>query len=564
MAKRALALDIGASRIALAEYEIGPRGATLVNFGMAALAAPMDSGDAATILSPAILGIVRERGIRPGPVSVSLSGQMVFTRIAAIPFAGGVEKFEQMVRYELEQNSPCPIEEMICDRQVLGDLPSGDKSVMIVGAKTEQVEAVTDALKAAGFRPEIVDVAPIATTNALKACRPEEDGCVVILDIGARTTSLVISEGERFYNRSIPTAGNTITKEIASSLGCDQATAEREKIARGYVSMGGVVEDEDETTDRISKVCRAVLTRLNAEITRSINFYRSQQGGSAPVRLYLTGGTAMLPQIDQFFAESLGIEVAYLNPFETIGVGPKVNAEELEGATLQLAATAGVAFHSAGRAMFAVNLIPASVLSERADVAKIPFVAIGAFGFVGAMVAAYLTVGHQTKVAAAALEVVERESATLQSYDGKVRAAQAAEADEKGKADALAALFARRSAAVTAVNAVKDALGSDMWIEKWEPLAAAGVDPAGARVTVRGWSDRMEALVRRVNESGTKLSTAPEIVADRLKRTAAVEPSSVVLSDIVKVDRNAQVDQFTVTVRFGKKGVEEPKKGARR
>ena len=64
-----------------------------------------------------------------------------------------------------------------------------------------------------------------------------------------------------------------------------------------------------------------MLTRLNAEISRSINFYRSQQGGSAPQRIYLTGGTALLPQIDAFFTESLGVEVQFLNPTEAVQVG---------------------------------------------------------------------------------------------------------------------------------------------------------------------------------------------------------------------------------------------------
>ena len=58
---------------------------------------------------------------------------MVFPRFAAIPAAGGPEKFEQMIRYEIEQNVPFPMDEMVCDRQVLGDTDSGDKSVMIVG-----------------------------------------------------------------------------------------------------------------------------------------------------------------------------------------------------------------------------------------------------------------------------------------------------------------------------------------------------------------------------------------------------------------------------------------------
>ena len=94
MSKRYLTLDIGASSVKLAEYEGGKGGLTLVNYGIAALAAPLDSGNADAILSPAILEIVREKGIKPGPVSVSISGQMVFPRFASIAAAGGADKFD--------------------------------------------------------------------------------------------------------------------------------------------------------------------------------------------------------------------------------------------------------------------------------------------------------------------------------------------------------------------------------------------------------------------------------------------------------------------------------------
>ena len=104
MAKKFLTLNIGAATVELAEYEADSKGAlTLLNYGTAHLAAPLDAGNAGTILSPALLEIVREKGIRPGPVAVSISGQMAFQRFAAIPMAGGTEKFEQMVRYDLEE-----------------------------------------------------------------------------------------------------------------------------------------------------------------------------------------------------------------------------------------------------------------------------------------------------------------------------------------------------------------------------------------------------------------------------------------------------------------------------
>ena len=379
MAKKILTLDIGAANIALAEYELGAKGAlTLVNYGTAALAAPIDTGDASTILSPALLELVREKGFKPGDVAVSVAGQMVFPRISAIPLLGDEEKFEQSIRYEIEQNVPFPIDEMVCDRQVLGDTPNGDKSVMIVAAKVGQIEAVTDAVAASGFRPVLVDVAPIATLSALKASVADDESSVIVLDIGAKMTSLMIVDGEKVYNRSIPIAGNNITRDIAQAFGVSIEEAEQLKLEKGYVALGGVVEDEDAAADRISKICRAVMSRLLAEISRSVNFFRSQQGGGAPARLYLTGGTALLPQTDRFFAESLQIEVEYFNPFEFVGVGPAVDADALATDGALISPTIGLALHASGQSAYTINLLPPSLIEARAEKAKIPVLATAA------------------------------------------------------------------------------------------------------------------------------------------------------------------------------------------
>ena len=537
MAKRYLTLDIGASAVKLAEYEGGKGGLTLVNYGIAALAAPLDAGNAGALLSPALLEIVREKGIKPGPVAVAISGQMVFPRFASIAAAGGADRFDQMVRFEIEQNIPFPIDEMICDRQVLGDNENGEKNVMIVAAKIDQVEDIVAAVRGAGFTPELVDVAPIALTNVLRYAGAADGGCCVVLDIGSKTTSLVIVDGDKLYNRSIPVAGNTITKEISAALGCTPEEAEEYKRTAAYVSLGGVVEDEDETRDRVSKVCRAVMTRLHAEVSRSINFYRSQQGGSVPVKLYITGGTAILPQLDRFFAESLQLEVEYVNPFDVVGVGPKINAETLEGDATQLAATVGLALHQVGLATFAINLLPPSLLKERADIAKIPFVAIGAVSLVVALVLVLLSASKGAAEAEAESSAVAAEASRLRSVEAKVKEAVAEEERVTAKADAFKALFAKRSLPVAKIMAIRSALGNEMWIEKWE----------GDRITVRGWADDLKTLVSRTKTGG---STAAQIIEARLKGSPVVDPASVKIESMTDVGKDAALKQIVVVAKF--------------
>ena len=542
MAKKILTLDIGAANIALAEYELGAKGAlTLVNYGTAALAAPIDTGDASTILSPALLELVREKGFKPGDVAVSVAGQMVFPRISAIPLLGDEEKFEQSIRYEIEQNVPFPIDEMVCDRQVLGDTPNGDKSVMIVAAKVGQIEAVTDAVAASGFRPVLVDVAPIATLSALKASVADDESSVIVLDIGAKMTSLMIVDGEKVYNRSIPIAGNNITRDIAQAFGVSIEEAEQLKLEKGYVALGGVVEDEDAAADRISKICRAVMSRLLAEISRSVNFFRSQQGGAAPARLYLTGGTALLPQTDRFFAESLQIEVEYFNPFEFVGVGPAVDADALATDGALISPTIGLALHASGQSAYTINLLPPSLIEARAEKAKIPVLATAAGVLLVALGVGYAAMSHSADVSAAVLEAVHGKVSALKGYEDGLKKAGVEVDAAREKADALKALVLSRSLPVVRMNAVRGALANGMWIEKWEDN----------RVTVRGWKNDIDDIVEKdAAANGGKHRTASEIVVARLKGSAAVDPEGVKISDMSAIGKNGDIEQFTVELKF--------------
>lgn len=534
MAKRFLTLNIGAANIEFAEYESGSGGAalTLVNYARAQLPAPLDGSNAETVLPPAILEMVRENGIKPGKVALSVSGQMVFPKFAQIPSAGGEERFEQLVRYEIEQNIPFPIDEMVCDRQILGESESGDKNVMIVAAKVDQIEAITSAVKSAGFSPELVDVSPIALINAIRYNRAEESQeCVVALDLGAKTTSLVIVEGDKIYNRSIPVAGNNITREIASALGCTEMEAEALKLEKGYVSTGGVTEDEDEVADRISKVCRTVMTRLQAEISRSINFYRSQQQGGAPVKLYLTGGSALLPQVDEFFAEALGIEVEFFNPFEAVNIGSKVDGEAIESDAAVLAATVGVALHQASLARFAINLLPPSIVGERREMARIPFIAGGCAALIAALVLVMFGVKSSTEIIEAERDAVQGTVDTLSACDRKVTTATSELEYELSQAEQLRKVLADRSKAVMRLNAVRESLTPGMWIDRWD----------SGRITIRAWREHIKAVAGK---------TAGEVVVDKLKTKLAVDAPSAKISDMSVVGVDGQVEQFSVEVKF--------------
>lgn len=520
-----LTLNIGASKALLAEYAVSGKGLTLTAYGSGELPAfdVNDPGSLAAALPAVLHQIMREKGIKSAPLVVSLGGQMVFPRFAKFPPLGDKEKLEQLVRYEIEQNVPFPVDEIVSDYQFVGEAADGDKAAMIVAAKLDAVRAVTDAVRAAGLKPVKVDVSPIAICNALKFSNPGVMGCSVVLDIGSKSTNLIILEDEKIYNRSINVAGNLITKEIAQALGCSYEEAEQLKLERGYVALGGVTEDEDEVTDRISKVIRTVLTRLHAEISRSVNFYRSQQGGSAPSRLYLTGGSARLPQLDQFFMESLQVDVEFLNPFGKIAFGPKIDMAALEGDAFALTESVGLALRGTDSAWISINLMPPELVEAERAMKRIPFVVAGGVAVLAALGLVWFAESQAASSVQEQLEAVNALSSQkkLDFYKGEIAKEQKAVAAEAEKCDEFQQMLWARSAALQRVRAVRESLIPGMWITDWTALPPPKDNPEGhegVRVTIRGWRDSMtKAEADWATRNGGKRSTAAEIVMESLK-----------------------------------------------
>ena len=557
---RILTLNIGASKATLAEYTLsGKRNLTLTAYGSGDLQT-VDVGDALSVsasLPPILSQMMRETGIRPAPLAVSLGGQMVFPRFAKFPAVGDAAKMEQLVQYEVEQNVPFPIDEIVCDHQFIGTTPEGDRAAMIVAAKLDAVRAVTDAVVAAGLRPEAVDVSPMAVLNALRFANPGLSGCNIVLDIGAKTTNLILVEDEKVYNRSIPVAGNTITKDIAQAFGCSTEEAERLKIERGYVSLGGVTEDEDEISDRVSKVIRTTLTRLHAEISRSINFYRSQQGGSAPVRLFLTGGTVRLPQLDEFFRESLQLDVGYLNPFTSVGVGGKVDASALESDAFVLAESVGLALrHTDAPGLVRINLMPPELVAQARNVRRIPFLAAGAAGLLAALGFGILVQNRGLAESQAQLACVEAENARLGQMQQRLQTAQTKEKAALAACDSLQKLMRRRTLALDRVNAVRESLRPlpGMWISKWESKKAGGEEdaPEEVNVVVLGWNDRMENELGRWRKDNPRSRNvdAPSIIRENLAKSDLVAKSDKGGHDAVAVSLQTGPSLQEVTLSF--------------
>ena len=132
------------------------------------------------------------------------------------------------------------------------------------------------------------------------------------------------------------------------------------------------------------------MNRLSSEVQRTINHYRGQYQGSAPVKAYICGGGARMPYAVEFLQSTLNIPVEYLNPIAAFNIGSKVDEDALAMDALCLGPVAGAAVTGAKVGDFDIDLVPTSVGKERAEKQMLPKVLAGGLVAVaGAAIFAY-------------------------------------------------------------------------------------------------------------------------------------------------------------------------------
>lgn len=363
MAKNILALNIGSSSLTLASLIVDKK-VTLSDYAVVSLdVEPGDENRTAYVLGA--LEEAREQiGAGNGPVDIVVPSQNVLARYVKLPAVADAKKMRDMVKYEAEQIIPFDINEVVWDYQVLGDGGIDDDETLILAIKEEQIDNLTHDLSDGGLTTDVVDVSPIALFNNFAYNYPDEEGCTLILDIGARSTDLIFVEDGKFFTRSVGVAGNNITQGIAKELDLDFREAEMLKREKAYVALPGYETPDDPEMKVASKAARSVMTRLHSEINRAINLYRGQQSGSAPDRVLLTGGGSVLPYLDEFLSDKLKVEVEHMHTFDNVKLGKGLKEEQVVNDAVNLGEVIGVAARHTGKSPVNINLMPSGLKGE--------------------------------------------------------------------------------------------------------------------------------------------------------------------------------------------------------
>ena len=373
-----LCVDIGGSSIKAAQFSYSSDGDIVLDkFAYSEFTPEVENGG-----PDAVLGVLKEvivsNNFEAKNVFVSVSGQNSFIRFVKVPsMTSDRDKIKEIISYEAKQTIPFPMEEVVWDSQIIDPAENAEDNeidAMLVIVKNEDAMRIVNSVEPLGFSVRIIEVAPTACYNAARANMVGNTQCEMILNIGGKCSSLIFVDGGRFFVRSIPISGSTITQQIAKEFNIPFAEAEEMKRRHGFVALGGAYEEpESEVAATVSKIVRNVMTRLHAEINRSINVYRASQHGRKPEKLYLTGGSSILPFTPRFFSEKLRVPVEYFNPFQVVQLGADIDADTLRDFAHLFGELAGLALRHIGNPPISISLIPETVRKQHIFRMKRPF-----------------------------------------------------------------------------------------------------------------------------------------------------------------------------------------------
>ena len=468
--KSIVTLDIGSQRVTMARFSLSKGSLILHDYAYRYLVGD-PAADSARIpqVSAAIKELASTLKLSGSDVYYTISGHAVFTRFVSLPNLQGSE-LDQLVEFEAQQNVPFPIEEVTWAYQPVSS--SGEEvEVLLVAIKNEAIDEINEAVEDGSLVGRGVDVAPVALCNAFKFSYPETEGAALLIDVGARTTDLIYIEGKRIYTRSVPVGGAAATSAIAKEFDMSFADAEERKMQDGFVSLGGTAADhEDPGIAAMSKVIRTTMTRLHSEIMRTTGNYR-QAGGSAPTIAYLCGGSAAMPYLREFLAEKLGFEVEYFNALSSVGVGPRVDAEEVGKDAHNLGELVGLALRDVSPDNVSIDLAPNDILARRELDKKKPFLFAAAACWFILLIMGVLYYNKGASTAQSNLNQLNDAQVVLSGYAGKIDKVEAEEKKGADEAKPIEAAVKGRTTYIEILNHLNSIVQNDnVWFVQVEPL----------------------------------------------------------------------------------------------
>jgi type IV pilus assembly protein PilM len=383
-------------------------------------------------------------------IAMGVPGQSGLARFVKLPPVEE-KKITDIVKFEAKQQIPFPLEEVVWDYQKIGSGAVTDGFAMeteigLFAMKRDMINRFLQHFQDVNVEVHIVQMAPLALCNFLsydllnKGAAPGEGGeatgkkeCVVALDIGADSSNLVITDGEKIiWQRPIPIGGNRFTRALTKDLKLTFAKAEHLK------------RNATKSPD-LKKILTALKPELNefaGEVQRSLGYFTNTHRDATVLYMVGLGGAFRLPGLQKFLSEKLQLEVKRLPKLNRLTGDSVMTAPVFTENLPSFGVAYGLALQGLNLPRLHTNLLPLDIRVERLVRSKKPWAVTAAAALLAGTAA--LALGYRVEHRAVASPVIAR---AMKEGKGALDAAKAQDAKCRAKEDEI-------KAAETAVKSV--------------------------------------------------------------------------------------------------------------
>ncbi len=316
-------------------------------------------------------------------IAVSVPGQSGLAKFFKPPPVE-VKKIGDIVKYEAKQQIPFDLNDVIWDFQQMegAQIEDGYALESEVGLFAMKKEAVFRALKPyreKGIDIDLVQLAPMGIYNMVSHERFAESMATVefdpdrpptnsvILSIGTDASDLLVTNGFRVWQRSVPIGGNHFTRQLTKDLKLTFAKAE-------HIKKNAMQADDPKL---VFQAMRPVFNDMVTEIQRSLSFYKSLNKKSELDGMLVMGNTAKMPGLLQFLDKNLSMKVELYDKYPKLTGNEVLGAQQFKENAAAYGVVYGMCLQLLNRGPMRTNLLPRDIVLDRVIRNKKPW-AVGA------------------------------------------------------------------------------------------------------------------------------------------------------------------------------------------
>lgn len=316
-------------------------------------------------------------------VCISVPGQSGLAKFFKPPPVE-VKKIADIVRYEARQQIPFDLADVVWDFQMMpGSMVEEgyalESEVGLFAMKREQVYRQLAPFDDANIEVDMIQLAPLALYNMIAYDRMNEridadmfdaddpPPSSVLLSIGTDSSDLIVTNGFRIWQRSMPIGGNHFTRQLTKDLKLTFAKAEHLK------------RNAREAVDPklIFQTMRPVFNDLVTEVQRSIGFFRSIDKKAEINELLVTGNTVKMPGLAAYLGKNLGFDVHVVDRFNRLEGDDVLSIPTFRDNAPTFAVCYGLCLQGLGVSQVHASLVPREILTQRMIRAKKPWTLAG-------------------------------------------------------------------------------------------------------------------------------------------------------------------------------------------